>query len=209
LVRAIRWVAIGALFVGAALAHGDQLEPASRPALEALFLCQAADKLPVSERAAALANGLDCAERAVKADPQDAAAHFAIFCNLGKQIQFEQHKLWVLARLGDLDRARRELDIALELAPDYVGAVAAKGEMLIELPAFLGGDAQEGERLLRHAVVLDPDDPHIRIMLANLLQATGRHEEARTHAEVALAILERTGPSPDMDGARTLIAGSK
>jgi hypothetical protein len=78
--------------------------------------------------------------------------------------------------------------------------------MLAELPRFLGGDAQEGERLLRRAVGLAPDDPQIRVMLAGLLRATGQPEEARMHAGVALHILERTGPSTEVDNVRTLMA---
>ena len=138
--------------------------------------------------------------------PRDAVAHFAVFCNLGKRLQIEQHTLWLLSGLNELDRVRRELDVALELAPDYPAAVAAKGEMLAELPRFLGGDDEEGERLLRRAVGLAPDDPQIRVMLARLLHANGKPEEARMQAAVALDILERTGPSTEVDNVRTLVA---
>jgi len=207
--QTIRRIVIGALLLCAPQARGQQLEPASTEAHEALVLCRAADGVPISERSTVLASGLDRAEKAVNAAPQDAVAHFAVFCNLGKRIQIEQHTLWLLAGLSDLNRARRELDVALTLVPDYAAALAAKGEMLAELPGFLGGDPQEGERLLRRAVALDPDDPHKRIMLANLLRTTGQREEARTHALAALAILEHTGTSNEMESARMLIVGLK
>jgi len=104
---------------------------------------------------------------------QDANAHFAFFRNLGKRLQIEQHRLWLLAGLNELNRSRRELHVALQLAPDYPAAVAAKGAMVAELPRFLGGDT-EGERLLRRAVGLAPDDPHIRVVLPNPLHAMGQ-----------------------------------
>lgn len=189
-----------------ALMTPGQSEIANPAAREALVLCRAADGVPLSDRAKILASGLERAEKAVQEAPQDAGAHFAVFCNLGKRLQIEQHRLWLLAGLNELNRARRELDVALELAPDYPAALAAKGEMLAELPRFLGGDAQEGERLLRRAVGLAPDDAHIRIMLASLLHATGQLEEARMHAAVALHMLERTGPSAEVDSVRTLMA---
>jgi tetratricopeptide (TPR) repeat protein len=207
LVHTIRWVGIGALLLGSTSASGDPLETAGPTAREALALCRAADELPPAERSTLLATGLERAEQAVQAAPEDAAAHFAVFCNLGKRMQIERRTLWLLTALSDLKRARRELDAALELAPDFAGALAAKGEMLTELPGFLGGDTEEGERLLRRAVALDPDEPHMRIMLARLLQTTGKRDEARMNAAVALSILERAGPSTEMDSARTLIAG--
>jgi cytochrome c-type biogenesis protein CcmH/NrfG len=46
--------------------------------------------------------------------------------------------------------------------------------MLVELPRPLGGDPRERERLLRRAVSLDPDDPRVRLMLANVAQAGER-----------------------------------
>jgi len=46
----------------------------------------------------------------------------------------------------------------------------------------------------------------MRIVLASLLRATGQAEEARMHAAVALHILERTGPSTEVDNVRTLMA---
>ena len=85
----------------------------------------------------------------------------------------ERHGGGLFATLGDLHRVQREIDVTLTLAPDYPAALAAKGQMLVELPRLLGGDAQEGERLLRRAVALDPDDTRMRLMLANVAQAAG------------------------------------
>jgi hypothetical protein len=167
-----------AFILWAAAALGDQPEPVSSAAREALQLCDDADQAPVAARAALLEHGLERAEEAVRADPRDAIAHFAVFCNLGKRLQMKQRTLGLFATLGELGRAQKEIDIALALAPDYSAALAAKGEMLVELPRFFGGDIQAGERLLRRAGALDPDDPRIRLMLAQVLHATGEGEEA-------------------------------
>lgn len=201
---AIRGTGVVALFLWTAVARGGQ--PAPGPvAREAIAICQDADHVPAAERAAVLASGLTRAEEAVRADPQDAAAHFAVFCNLGKGLKGRSG--WGLfAAFGDLVRARKELDLALTLAPDYVGALAAKGAMLAELPRLLGGDPEEGARLLQSAVAQDPGDPRMRLMLANVLQGIGQHDAARRQALIAIGILERTGPADELATARTLVA---
>ncbi|TMA82520.1 MAG: tetratricopeptide repeat protein [Deltaproteobacteria bacterium] len=196
-----------ALILWAAAARGDQLEPVSSAASEALALCNDADQAPVSARSALLAHGLERAEEAVSADPQDAVAHFAVFCNLGKRLQMKRDALGLFATLGELGRAQKEIDIALALAPDYSAALAAKGEMLVELPRLFGGDSRAGERLLRRAVALDPHDPRIRLMLAQVLHAAGEGEEASANAAIALSIFEGMRPASEVAATRSVLAG--
>jgi tetratricopeptide (TPR) repeat protein len=196
---------VAALGLWAAVAHGGQPQPAGTAA-EALALCEQADQLSSAERWAVLARALARAEEAVRVNPQDAVAHFAVFCNLGKRLELERHGAGLFAMLGALHRVQREIDIALALAPDYPAALAAKGEMLIELPRLLGGDLQEGERLLRRAVALDPDDPPMRLMLANVLRISGERGQALAHAAIAMGILERAGSARELADARGLVA---
>jgi hypothetical protein len=200
-----RYVAAG-LVLCAAVARGGQPEPVGPATSEALALCHEADRVSVAERLAVLARGLDRAEEAVRAYPQDAVAHFAVFCNLGKRLQMKRHEGGLFSTLGELGRVQKEIDIALQLAPDYAAALAAKGEMLVEMPRLLGGDPREGERLLRRAVALDPDDPQMRLMLANVLRVSGERDEALAHAAIAQVILEHAGSAGELADARNLVA---
>ena len=202
---AIRGAGVVALLLWTAAARGGQPEIGGPVAREAFAICLEADQVPADERAAVLALGLSRAEEAVKADPQDAAAHFAIFCNLGKGLMSRSG--WRLfGALGDLRRARKEIDLALALAPNYPGALAAKGSMLVQLPRLLGGDPDEGVRIAQSAVALAPDDAKIRLMLASVLQTVGQRDAARVQASLALDILERAGPANELDTARTFLA---
>ncbi|HYD50279.1 MAG TPA: hypothetical protein VEB21_18115 [Terriglobales bacterium] len=135
------------------------------PAGSAHTLCREADRLDGDEKAAALARGLELAGRAVKADPNDADAHFALFCNLGKRLRHDSPGLGTLSQVR---RLRRSIDRALELRPDDPNLMAAKGALLVDLPAMLGGDDCEGERLLRQALALDANNRRARAHLANV-----------------------------------------
>jgi tetratricopeptide (TPR) repeat protein len=195
-----------ALVLCAAVARGGQPEPVGPATTEALALCRESDQVSPAERWVVLARGLDRAEEAVRADPQDAAAHFAVFCTLGKRLRMKWRDEGLFAALGELGRVQREIDTALALEPDYAPALAAKGEMLVELPRLLGGDPREGERLLRRAVALDPDDPQMRLMLANALRSAGQRDQALAHASIALGILEHAGSASELADARGLVA---
>jgi hypothetical protein len=123
--------------------------------LEALTICGQADQLAGEERTRLLDRGLALAEDAVAADRSDAKAHFAVFCNLGKKIQGADPGLRQALGVG---RLRREIDSALTLAPDDPELLAAKGAFLLELPSYLGGDAEQGKALLGAALAKDPSN---------------------------------------------------
>jgi tetratricopeptide (TPR) repeat protein len=198
-------ICVVALLLCPAAAGASDLASAGPAARQALAICEDADRAPPLERATLLASGLARADAAVQADPRDAAAHLAVFCNLGKRLR-TRGGLALLTALGDLSRARKAVDAALALAPDYPGALAGKGQMLAELPPWLGGDRQEALRLLRRAVAIEPADARMRLMLADVLRAVGQREEARAHALAALGSLERHGSEDDLATARTLVA---
>lgn len=175
-------------------------EPIGSPASQAaLARCKAADDAAADARVATLRDSLAMAERAIAADDADPIAHFAAFCAVGGLMEKEGLGL---SSPGKLARLRREVDRTLELAPDFPGALAGKGTLLVNLPRLLGGDADEGERLLRRAIEVEPDYVLPRLELVEALRKRGRVDEAREHATRALEIAERKGDREEADEAR-------
>ena len=188
------------LLAGGAPAAEPPGTPRSR---EAMDLCKRAQDVPPAEQPALLARSLSLADEAIAADDRDALAHFARFCALGEQARISGAGLTSLLKL----RAIREaVDRTLALAPDFAPALLGKGSLLLNVPWALGGDAAEGERLVRRALVIDPDYFGARLRLAQTLADHGQKAEARVEAKRALEIAEHEHDADDTAAARRLLA---
>ena len=177
--------------------------PSTSAGEQALKTCDAIDDRPTSAARPALVEGLARSEQAVAANERDPKAHFAVFCNLAKLTYLDGFKV---SSLLSVWRLRREIDRTLELSPDYVDALIAKGALLLNLPRVLGGDLREAERLLRRAVGLEPERVLARLHLAEALHGLGAHEQAETQARHALALAEHHGRQDQVAAARELLA---
>jgi tetratricopeptide (TPR) repeat protein len=101
---------------------------------------------------------------------------------------------------------RQAVDRTLALAPDFAPALLGKGAFLLNVPWPLGGDAAEGERLVRRALAVDPNYFGARLRLAETLADHGNKAEARTEAQRALETAEREHDAGDAAEARRLLA---
>ncbi|MBI3784488.1 MAG: hypothetical protein HY270_13925 [Deltaproteobacteria bacterium] len=164
-----RLITIGIVFIAVNYwpSAATAMPRGSADAYKALAFCHQADAAIGSERTQLLASGLQLAERVLVLDERDAAAHFAIFCNLGKQVRFSGLS-W--SSLRHIRQLRNEIDRTLELAPEDPDALTAKGELLLELPGILGGDSDEGARLLQRALVVDPGNEATRLFLTRAVR---------------------------------------
>jgi len=161
--------------------------------------CTQADEMSGEARTSALRESLAEAEAAIAADDTDALAHFAAFCALGRLLRVRGLSFAAPFQLRQL---RREIDRTVELAPDFADALAGKAALLVNLPRLLGGDAAEGERLARRALVIDTDYLQPRLTLVEALRARGADDEARDEARRALAIAESKRSPEDAREAR-------
>lgn len=178
-------------------------DPPGTPAsLEALANCHRGQAASDEQATAILALSLEQADRAVAADERDALAHFARFCALGEQARRSGASLSSLVKIWAI---RDAVDRTLELAPDYSDALHGKGALLCSLPRLLGGDAEEGERLVRRAVEIDPEYVGARLFLAERLLDRGRRADAEAQAARALEAAERKQDPAAIAKARRVV----
>src|SRR5262245_60177690 len=78
--------------------------------------------------------GQTLGEQAVALDDRSADAHFALFCNLGELMRVDG-EVNITSIMG-FRRMTKELDRTLELAPDHLDALSAKGTFLLRLPSM-------------------------------------------------------------------------
>jgi tetratricopeptide (TPR) repeat protein len=141
-------------------------------------------------------------EQAVALDERSAEAHFSLFCNLGELLRVDGESLTSL--LG-FRRMMNELDRALELNPEYLEAISAKGTLLVKLPGVLGGDVEKGEALLQKVLSLAPKAVNARLALAKIRCERGRHQDAVTLASDALAIAQKDNQADFIPEARAVL----
>lgn len=158
---------LSSILIACAVSPANGAPLGSPAANEALARCREADWLAGHARAQRLSSGLALAEQALAANEEDAAAHFGIFCNLGKILQTAVPSPWILA---DVRRIHRAIDRAIALAPRDPELWVAKGALLLNLPSFLGGDRDEAERWIVAAFVVDPDNQTVRAYLVQAVE---------------------------------------
>ncbi|MCP9452443.1 MAG: hypothetical protein NNA23_07135 [Nitrospira sp.] len=178
-------IVVTALFASGALAE-DASVSLARQSLEECEQGRAA-----TDRAARLAHfeqGRLLGEQAVARNELNADAHFSLFCNLGELLRIDGESL---TSLFGFRRMMKELDRALELDPNHIDALSAKGTLLVKLPGLLGGDSEKGEQILEQVVLRAPKAVNARLALAKVRYEQGRHQEAVTLASDALAIAQQ------------------
>jgi tetratricopeptide (TPR) repeat protein len=184
-----------------AVARADEL--AAGFAADALEACERGRRAEdAATRRAWFNRGRMLGERAVALDDESAETHFALFCNLGELLRVDGERL---TSLLEFRRMMAELERTLEIRPDHVDALAAKGVLLIRLPYLLGGDTEKGEALLHEVIRRDPTAVTSRLTLAELYRRRGDREGAVALAAAALQSARATGQADDAETALVLL----
>jgi hypothetical protein len=195
---------VAALALALPLAAAAAGESASDLTAQAMHECVAGqDTGPRDARKGHFERGEALAAKAVALDDTSAPAHFAVVCNLGELLRLDGEKI---TSVFGLHRLMGEVNRTLELDPTHVNAMATKGNLLLRLPSVLGGDAKEGERLLREVVRRDENALTSRIALARTCEARGDRTEALEFASRALQIATEQGRADKAAEAQSTLA---
>jgi tetratricopeptide (TPR) repeat protein len=127
------------------------------------------------EKLTAYDRGRELGKRAVELAPRDEEAHLWYAINTGRWGQTKG----VIRSLFLLPTVREEIETILALNPRSVRGRALAGNVLMEVPGFVGGDRAEAEKQFRRGLDVDPRFTSLRVDLARLLITTRRYDEAR------------------------------
>jgi len=135
------------------------------------------------------------AEEVVEQVPDSADANFLLFAARGRRM-LETDGRPSLTNVWKYTSVNKYLTRTLELNPNHADALAAKGGLLFDLPAVLGGDVDAARKHLELASRLNPTGAGTRLSLARVLKRQGERKAARDQALLAAhyACLKRTRP---------------
>lgn len=176
------------LAVTATTAHAQTADALSATAMHE---CEQGQVAPTrDQRVEHFERGQALAEQAVKIDAKSAAAHFAVFCNLGELQRVDGEKISSILSFRKLMQA---LDRTLELDPNHLDALSSKGVLLMRLPALLGGDPPKGQKMLERVLREDPTCITARLTLSEVYAERGDRTDAVALAAQARELARTSG----------------
>jgi tetratricopeptide (TPR) repeat protein len=161
------------------------------------------------DKLAAYDRGREIGRRAVELAPRSHDAHLWYAINTARWGQTKG----IMRSLVLLPTVREEVDIILTLDPRSVRGHSLAGNVMLELPALVGGDRAKAEEHFRKALATDPRFTVARVDLGRALIAGGRYDEARRELQRVIAerapTLVADWTAKDLPRARALIESIK
>jgi tetratricopeptide (TPR) repeat protein len=134
------------------------------------------------KRQAAYEEGAKAAKQAFQIDEMNADAHFFHAVNLGNAARLQGATKGALV----VTEIKSCLNRAIEINPKHAQALQMMGEMLLDLPRFLGGNEQKAQEYLERAIAADGNYANARMLVATLYRKQGRIEDARKQLEAVI-----------------------
>jgi tetratricopeptide (TPR) repeat protein len=151
-----------------------------------------------TERDKAFRDGIEAGKLAVRLQDGKPEGHFWLGANYGGSA-----KASVLSGLSEFDDIKREMETVLKLDEAYQSGSAymALGQLYLEAPRFLGGDAQKAIEYFEKGIKVGPDNALLRSNLAAAYAEVHRNDDARKQIELLLAMKPAPGYEPEHNEA--------
>jgi len=151
-----------------------------------------------SEQEKAFREGIAAGKLAVQLQDGKPEGHFWLGANYGGNA-----KLSLLAGLSDFEDIKREMEAVLKLDEKYQSGSAymALGQLYLEAPRVLGGDAQKALQYLEKGAQIGPDNALLRWHLAAAYFELHRNDEAQKQIDYLLAMKPAAGYEPEYQEA--------
>ncbi|MGB7924660.1 MAG: TRAP transporter TatT component family protein [Pyrinomonadaceae bacterium] len=135
------------------------------------------------ERDKAFEDGVEAARAAVKLQPEKPDGHFWLGANLGGQA-----KVSVLSGMADTDEIRQEMETVIKLDEGYLSGSAhmALGQVYLETPRMMGGDAKKAVEQMEKGLKFGETNALLRLRLAEAYLAVDRKADARKQLDIIL-----------------------
>ena len=138
--------------------------------------------------------GIDAAKKAVALQPDKAEGHFWLGANYGGNARVS-----TLSGLTDFDDIRQEMETVLKIDEGFHGGSAymGLGQLYLEAPRLLGGDAAKAVELLEKGKRLGPANGLLRLRLAEAYHAVKRDADARRELNELFSLTPNQGFEPE------------
>jgi tetratricopeptide (TPR) repeat protein len=131
-----------------------------------------------------LQEGITAAEKAIKLDPARAEAHFWMGATKGAYAELKG----AFSAMGLVRTVRREFETALKIDPAYSKGTThlALAELLIRLPALMGGSDKKGMQYLQEGLTYGPQNAELKLFLAEQYSKQDKKADAKRLLEAIL-----------------------
>jgi tetratricopeptide (TPR) repeat protein len=138
-----------------------------------------------AERDKAFQDGAEAGKAAVALQPEKPDGHFWLGANYGGTAQHS-----TLAGLTSMDDITTEMETVLKLEEGYQGGSAymALGQLYLEAPRMLGGNAQKAVATLEKGLRFGENNSLYRLHLAEAYLAVKRNDDARKQLDAIDAL---------------------
>lgn len=133
-----------------------------------------------SERDDMFREGKEAGKAAAKLQPDKPEGHFWLGANYGGEAAHS-----TLSNLSSFQDIKREMEAVLKIDESYQGfsAYVGLGRLYLQAPRVLGGDVKKAIEYLEKGIKLNPNNPVMRLYLAQAYESDNRNADAKKQIE--------------------------